>query len=234
MENLTQNTKSVAQNQQFFADNDWYKNLQGQLELYQFIAKSAAHETANARRLLDVGNGGVFIFPIAHIAEVEAIDIFVEEDFAKRYPTVKWSQMSALDMNFERPFDTAIAINTLHHIIGDTVKTTYNNLDKIMGEVARHLEPGGRFVVLESTVPAWFLGPYKLLFALLVRFWPLKHPPTFQFHFRDILAAADRAGLQLEEFCWIPKTSDLMSMGFRLKPWMTPIQMGKFVFRKKS
>jgi hypothetical protein len=60
-----------------------------------------------------------------------------------------------------------------------------------------------------------------------------RHPPTFQFYFRDILAAADKAGLTLEEFCWIPKTSDFMSMGFRLKPWMSPIQMGTFIFRKR-
>lgn len=233
MENLTQSTKSVAKNQDFFADNDLYKRLQSELELYLFIAKSAAHETAHARRLLDIGNGGVFIFPIGHIPDVEAIDIFVEEDFKTRYPTVKWTQMSALDMHFDRPFDTTIAINTLHHVIGDTVKTTYENLDKIMGEVARNLEPNGRFILLESTVPAWFIAPYKLIFALLVKCWPLKHPPTFQFHFRDIFAAAEKAGLQLEEFCWIPKTSDLMTLGFRVKLWMSPIQMGKFVFSKR-
>src|ERR1035437_1247080 len=232
MENMTQNTKSVAKNQDFFADNDLYKTMQGELEIYQFIAKSATHETTGARRLLDIGNGGVFIFPIGHIPHVEAIDIFVEEDFKTRYPTVKWSQMSALDMHFDHPFDTAIAINTLHHVIGDTVKRTYENLDKIMSEVSRNLEPGGKFVLLESTVPAWFIQPYKLAFALLVKFWPLKHPPTFQFYFRYILAAADKAGLTLTEFCWIPKTSDLMTLGFRVKPWMSPIRMGKFVFTK--
>lgn len=234
MENPTQNTKSVAKNQDFFAHNDSYKTLQGELEFYQFIAKSAAHETATARRLLDIGNGGVFIYPISHIPEVEAIDIFVEEEFRTRYPTVKWSQMSALDMHFDRPFDTAIAINTLHHVIGDTVSTTYENLGKIMEEVSRNLESNGKFVLLESTVPSWFIRPYKLIFAWLVRFWPLRHPPTFQFHFRDILAVADGAGLRLEEFCWIPKTGDLMSLGFRLKPWMSPTQMAKFIFVKRT
>ena len=154
MESTTQNEKSVVKNQDFFADNELYKTLQGELELYQFIAKSAAHETTGARRLLDIGNGGVFIFPIAHIPDIEAIDIFLEESFKTRYPTVKWTQMSALDMRFDKPFDTLIAINTLHHVIGDTVKATYKNLDKIMGEVSRNLEPNGKFVLLESTVPA--------------------------------------------------------------------------------
>jgi SAM-dependent methyltransferase len=234
MGNLTQNVKSAAKNRDFFADNDLYKTLQNKLEIYQFIAKSAAHETASAHRLLDIGNGGVFIFPIGHIPDVEAIDIFVEKDFKTRYPTVKWSQMSALDMHFDKPFDTVIAINTLHHVIGDTVKATYENLDRIMEEVTKNLEPNGKFVLLESTVPAWFIAPYKFIFALLIKLWPLKHPPTFQFYFRDILAAGDKAGLQLKEFCWIPKTSDFMTFGYRVKPWMSPIQMGKFVFIKQA
>jgi SAM-dependent methyltransferase len=233
MEKGAQNEKSVVKNQDFFAENELYKSLQGELELYQFIANSAAHETAGARRLLDIGNGGVFIFPIDHIPDIEAIDIFVEASFSARYPTVKWTQMSALDIRFEKPFDTVIAINTLHHVIGDTVGATYKNLNKIMGEVSRNLEPNGKFVLLESTVPAWFIALYKLVFELLVRFWPLKHPPTFQFYFRDILSAGEKAGLKLTEFCWIPKTSDFMTMGFRVKPWMSPIQMGKFVFCKK-
>lgn len=229
----TQNVKSVAKNQEFFTDNDWYKTLQNELELYRFMAMSAAHETAHSRRLLDIGNGGIFIFPIGHIPEVEAIDIFVEKTFEERHPTVKWTQMSALDMQFERPFDTVVAVNTLHHIIGDTVKATYDNLDRVMVQVEKTLEPGGKFVLLESTVPAWFLAPYKMIFPLLVKLWPLKHPPTFQFFFRDILAAGKNAGLELQEFCWIPKTSDFLTMGYRVKRWMTPIQVGKFIFVKR-
>jgi len=230
----SQNASSIAKNQEFFANNDWYKSLQGELELYRFIALSAAHETRDARRLLDVGNGGVFIFPIGHIADVHAIDIFVEEDFRSRYPTVHWSQMSALDMRFDTPFDTVIAINTLHHIIGSSVRETYGNLDGVMAQVFENLSVGGKFILLESTVPQWFLRPYKVLFPILLKVWPLRHPPTFQFNFREILGAAAKAGLEVREFCWIPKTSDLLTMGFRVKPWMSPIKMGKFVFVKRS
>jgi SAM-dependent methyltransferase len=224
-----QNAKSVAKNIEFFADNDQYKTLQNDLELYQFMALSATHETASARRLLDIGNGGVFIYPIEHIPEVEAIDIFVEEDFASRYPTVKWSQVSALEMNFERGFDTVVAVNTLHHVVGDSVKTTYDNLQEIMTRSYEVLEPGGKLLLIESTVPAWFLWFYKIAFGILVKCWPLKHPPTFQFHFREILSAASKAGFVLKEFCFVPKTSDVMTLGFRVKRWMTPIQVGKFV-----
>ena len=83
----TQNRAALEKNQDWFADNDWYKNLQQELELYRFIALSAAHETRHARRLLDVGNGGVFTFPIAHIPEVVALDVFVDASFRERYPS---------------------------------------------------------------------------------------------------------------------------------------------------
>ena len=66
----TQSAKSLAKNQEFFADNNWYKTQQDELELYRFMRMSAAHETTDAHRLLDIGNGGVFIFPIDHIDEV--------------------------------------------------------------------------------------------------------------------------------------------------------------------
>jgi SAM-dependent methyltransferase len=227
-----QNGKAFARNQSFFTDNDSYKRSQQHLETYRFIAMSAAEAVKGTRRLLDVGNGGVFIFPIGDIPEVVAVDIFVEDSFAARYPTVKWIQASALEMSFENEFDTVIEINTLHHIIGSTVRQTYTNLDTFFKNTRRALEPGGRFVVIESTVPRWFLTPYKAVFPALVKLWPLSHPPTHQFHFRDLLNTARANTFELEEFCWIPKTSDILALGFRVKPWMTPIRIAKMIFVK--
>jgi SAM-dependent methyltransferase len=228
-----QELSALAKNADYFSDNDWYKSTQKHLEQYRYIANSATHETRHAKRLLDIGNGGVFVFPIAHIPEVVAIDVFVEEDFALRYPHVQWTQMSALDMQFDRPFDTIVAVNTLHHIVDANVAGTYANLRTVIAGVAANLEPNGRFVLIESTVPRWFLAPYKLFFSPLIKLWPLRHPPTFQFNYRDILSAAEKQGLVLREFCWIPKTSDIMTLGFQVKPWMTPIQVGKFIFEKR-
>ena len=85
----SQNSKALTKNQSFFADNDSYKQSQTNLETYRFIAMSAAEALKGTRRLLDVGNGGVFIFPIDGIPDVVAVDVFVEDSFAARYPTVK-------------------------------------------------------------------------------------------------------------------------------------------------
>jgi hypothetical protein len=171
-------------------------------------------------------------YPFAHIPEIVAIDVFVEESFRTRYPGVQWIQMSALEVKFDRPVDTIIEINTLHHIIGNSVRTTYANLDRFFAAVASNLEPNRKAVLIESTVPRWFLHLYKLIFPTLLKFWPLLHPPTFQFHFRDILQGAARHGLELVEFCWIPKTSDVVTFGVRLTPWLAPVRVGNFVFFK--
>jgi SAM-dependent methyltransferase len=227
-----QNEQALEKNASFFADNDWYKSTQDRLETYRLIAESASHEVEGARHLLDIGNGGVFIFPIDRIPQVEAIDVFVEESFSTRYPAVKWRAMNILDLADQDRFDTIIAINCLHHVIGNTVAQCYENLNRIFEVVARAVQPGGKVVLIESTVPAWFLWVYKPLFAVLLKLWPLKHPPTFQFHFREIQGAAKRAKLEQIELAFIPKVSNIMTLGVEVPGWMSPIRIAKVVFRK--
>lgn len=159
-----------------------------------------------------------------------AIDVFVEDDFGRRYPRVEWRQLSALEMSFSEEFDTVLAINTLHHIVGTSVAMTYANLNELMKRSTACLAANGKVVLIESTMPRWFVSLYGLLFPIALKIWPLSHPPTFQFHYRDILKAADAAGLRLSEFTWIPKTSDFIFLGLRVKRWMAPIRVGKFVF----
>ena len=49
-----QHASAVAANAEFFADNEQYKSAQKRLELYRFIALTAAHETEQTRALLDI------------------------------------------------------------------------------------------------------------------------------------------------------------------------------------
>ena len=229
-----QNQKAKQKNKNFFSENKTYKSIQGDLAIYKLISLTAKRETEKSKRLLDIGNGGVFIYPTSHIPDVSACDIFVEKDFEQRYPNVRWHCMSALELDFEKPFDSIIAINTLHHVNGDSVSGCYKNLDSIMAAVHKSLDKGGKFICLESTVPFWFLGPYKIIYEILLYIWPLQHPPTFQFHYSEILKAADNVGLKIKEFCWIPKISDVLFLGLRVKPWFSPIKMGKFIFTKNN
>jgi SAM-dependent methyltransferase len=227
-----QNEQALQKNANFFAENEWYKSNQNRLETYRLIAESAAHEVEGAQRLLDIGNGGVFIFPIDKIEEVEAIDVFIEDSFSKRYPKVKWRAINVLDLEDKDRFDTIIAINCLHHVVGSNVAQCYRNLSRILLAVFRALESGGKLVLLESTVPGWFLKIYKPIYSILLKIWPLKHPPTFQYNFRDIHTAALEAGFRRVEMAWIPKAGNIMTLGFEVPGWVSPIRIGKFVYRK--
>jgi SAM-dependent methyltransferase len=227
-----QSSAAVRKNADFFAGNDRYKSSQGRLQTYRLIAESAAHEVKNADRILDIGNGGIFLFPIDHISRVEAIDLFVDKSFSVRHPDVHWRKMSVLDLKDEDKYDTIIAINCLHHVIGRNVSQCYENLTRIFDVTFRALQPDGKLVVIESTVFAWFLTMYKPIFPILLKFWPLNHPPTFQYHCRDIERAADMAGFGPGNTTWIPKSGNIMTLGVELPAWLTPIRVGKFVYRK--
>jgi len=227
-----QNREALQKNADFFAENEWYKSNQNRLETYRLIAEAAAHEVETAEHLLDIGNGGVFIFPIDHIPHVEAIDVFVEESFAQRYPKVQWRAMNILDLKDRDRFDTVIAINCLHHVVGSNVGQCYDNLSRILAVVFEALKTGGKLVLLESTVPAWFSAIYKPVYPLLLKIWPLRHPPTFQYYFREIHQAARQTGFERVEMTWIPKIGNIMTLGFEVPGWVSPIRMGKFVYRK--
>jgi SAM-dependent methyltransferase len=227
-----QNEAALRKNAAFFAENDWYKSNQHRLETYRLIAHAAAHEIAAAQSLLDIGNGGVFIYPIDHIPHVEAIDVFVDESFSQRYPRVCWRAMNILDLADQDHFDTIIAINCLHHVVGSDVGQCYQNLARILSVVFRALQSGGKLVLIESTVPVWFLKVYKPLFPYLLKLWPLRHPPTFQYNFRDIGLAATEAGFAEVEIAWIPKIGNIMTLGFEVPGWVSPIRIAKLVYRK--
>lgn len=229
-----QNQEALRKNAAFFAENEWYKSKQSRLETYRLIADSATHEVESAKCLLDIGNGGIFIFPINGIPRVEAIDLFVEESFSHRYPKVGWRAMNVLDLKDEERFDTVIAINCLHHVVGSDVGQCYRNLALILSVIFRALQSGGKLVLLESTVPAWFLSIYKPLYPLLLKIWPLKHPPTFQYHFGEIDIAALKTGFERVEMAWIPKIGNIMTLGFEVPGWLSPIRIGKFVYRKPA
>ena len=227
-----QNEVALRKNAAFFAENDWYKSNQNRLETYRLIAQAATHESETAKSLLDIGNGGVFIYPIDHISRVEAVDIFVDDSFSQRYPKVRWRAMSILDLQDQERFDTVVAVNCLHHVVGSDVGQCYENLARILSVVFRALETGGKLVLIESTVPAWFLGVYKPFYRLLLKLWPLRHPPTFQYNVRDIDAAAIEAGFQEVEMAWIPKVGNIMTLGFEVPGWVSPIRIAKLVYRK--
>ena len=96
----------------------------------------------------------------------------------------------------------------------------------------RILRPGGKAVIVESTV-----GPLFNLFERVVYrpfLWIKRggHPVTFQFTARQLNAAAKSAGFELEEFSWIPRGAFLLQFGYLWPSILTPASPAKLIFRR--
>jgi len=63
-------------------------------------------------------------------------------------------------------FDTIVFTNCLHHVVGKNVQLCYQNLSRIFELIFRALQPEGKFLVIESTVPNWFRRVYKPIFYI--------------------------------------------------------------------
>jgi SAM-dependent methyltransferase len=213
---------TVVANSEWFHDNDHYMTAQSQLECYQHIQRIVEREVCGVGELLDVGNGGFFNYDTALAGHVTAVDLFLRDGPG---PTANsWFRAgSFLDLPFaDCEFDCVLEQNVLHHVTGRSVAQNHANLRRCLAEMYRCLRPGGKAVVIESTV-----GPLFNLFEGLV-YRPLLwlkrggHPVTYQYTARQILDAAESCGFRLLELTLIPRGAFLLQYGYRWPSVLTP------------
>lgn len=226
-----QTEDSIKRNADFFNNNTRYEQLQERLEIYQLIRLSVQREVDTAQRLLDIGNGGFFNYEIDHISQVVACDLMLENE--QKAPNVLFKNGSILDLPFEvNSFDTVLVQNVLHHVTGRSVRQNIDNMNRAIKECIRVLEPKGKLIIVESTVPNWFFRFIEWpAYTLLSPIWPFKHPLTFQFtrqHIANsIIDYKDK--LTLSEQVIIPRGNLVIQFGLIVPTMFTPIQAVKFV-----
>src|SRR5436305_15016715 len=150
---------TVSSNCDWFHDNDHYVANQSKLEHYQLVRKIVQRELRGVGDLLDVGNGGFFNYDTALVGHATAVDLFLRDGPG---PTANstFRKGSFLELPFaDASFDCVLQQNVFHHVTGSTVRETHANLRQCMAQMFRCLRPGGKAVVIESTV-----GPLFYLF----------------------------------------------------------------------
>jgi SAM-dependent methyltransferase len=179
-----QDALSVEMNRSFFKGNAKYaSNVEG-LTTYRNIRAAVNRAIAGTRRLLDVGNGGVFDYDTELAAEIVAVDLFLDETPPDVPANVTVRRGDALAL--EEPdgsYDGVVLVLVLHHLVSTDIDRTVENMRQAILEARRVLEPGGRLVLVESCVSAKAFAVERRLFKLLrvvTSTRLMSHPPTLQ------------------------------------------------------
>ncbi len=220
---------TVATNSEWFHDNDHYMAAQSRLECYRHIQRIVEREVRGVRELLDVGNGGFFNYDTALAGHVTAVDLFLK-DGPGPTPNSTFRAGSFLDLPFaDASFDCVLQQNVFHHVTGRSVAQNHANMRRCMGEMYRCLRPGGKAVVIESTVGPLFNAFEWLAYPPLLWVKRGGHPVTYQFTARQILAAAEACGFRLLELTYIPRGLFVLQYGYRWPSLLTPAKPIKLV-----
>ena len=231
-----QDADSAALNAEFFA-RDTHGLDVAELDTYLQIGAALNRELAGVERLLDVGNGGVFEYDTRLAREIVAVDLFLEELPAARFPdNVTPRNGDALELpDADGSYDAVLHALLYHHLVGADPQAMVANVRRAIAEAERVLEPGGRLVVAESCVPTWFYPVEKVLFRPLVLLarTPLLggHPAVIQLPFATLVELiAER--LEVAAAYQVPIGRWITQFGRRWPTALTPARAHVVVGRK--
>lgn len=233
-----QATESVAQNSSFFA-RDTYGRHADRLDSHRNIREALTRELQGARRLLDVGNGGVFEYDPAVAEQIVAVDLFLDDSAGGDLPSNAVTRRGdALDLQEEAgSFDVVVESFLYHHLTGRRPEDSIDNTRRAIAEAARMLEPGGRLVIAESCMPAALYPIERALFRPLRRLasTPLTggHPATLQLPVAVLVELVSEQ-LVLERCARIPLGRWVTQFGRRWPSALTPVRAYLIVARKPS
>jgi SAM-dependent methyltransferase len=230
MEGLKQTT--VATNIEWFNENDHYMEAQAKLKCYRNIQRIVERELRGVGDLLDVGNGGFFNYDTGLVGHVTAVDLFLK-DGPGPFANSAFRAGSLLDLPFaDGSFDCVLEQNVFHHVTGRNAAENHANLARCLREMYRCLRPGGKAVVIESTVGPLFYAFERVVFRAALAVKRGGHPVTFQFTPRQIIRAARKCGFLVEEFTYVPRGAFVLQFGYKWPSLLTPARPIKLILRR--
>lgn len=231
-----QDATSIEQNAEFFA-RDKHGRDAAELDTYRNIREALTREVAGTELLLDVGNGGVFEYDTTRVERIVAIDLFLDRLPTSHFPpnvTARRGDALALDEP-DDAYEVVLEALLYHHLVGSRASDSIVNIRRAIVEAERVLRPGGRLVVAESCVPAWFYGFEKVMFGSLSALARTRllagHPAVLQIPFpllRDLVGER----LEIERAYRIEMGRWLTQFGRRWPTALTPARAVMVVARK--
>jgi len=231
---------SIKKNTQFFLEeHSKYKQKVATIDTYLAISDAINFGLSGCHNILDIGNGGVFDYNTALLQKIIGLDLFLDAlpKDTKLPENVKMVQGSALDIPKELvEFDAVLMVMLIHHLIGETVSSCFQNMRKAIDEAYRVLRPGGKLIIVDSCIPTWFFRIEKVLYKptcwLIER--TMKHPPAFQFTREHISGILEKSGFHDVNIKAISKGKFILQLGIKVPSFITPTQPTLFLGIKQE
>lgn len=232
---MPQDHLAAEKNKAFFASNDRYAADVAEMATYANIRRAIDLAITGKRRLLDVGNGGVFDYDTNLVGSVVGVDLFLDESAPLDLPAnVQLRQGDALSLDEEdASYDAVMHVFVLHHLVSHDVRGTIENVRRAIAESQRVLVPGEELLIVESCVSDRAFAVEKRLFAalrLIAGTSLFKHPPTLQLPptMIETLLREQFGHVQAER---IPVGRLILQFGHRWPTLLTPARPYLFIAR---
>lgn len=227
---------SVAQNSEFFSRPTYGEHADA-LDSHRNIRAALTRQLSGARRLLDVGSGGVFEYDPGVVEEIVAVDLFLDEAAGDDFPDhVQLRRGDALSLSEpEGSFDVVLQAFLFHHLTGERASDSVANTRRAISEAVRMLAPGGTLVIAESCLPAALYplerAAYPLFRRLASRGLLGGHPATLQLPI-GLLTGLVAEHVAIERCERIELGRYVTQFGRRFPTALTPVRAYLIVGRK--
>lgn len=149
-------------------------------------------------------------------------------------PNVTLKSGSALEIPLPQDsFDGVLMVMLIHHLVGKNVAASIENTQRAIDQAHRVLKPGGKMIIVESCVPAWFYQLEKILFPLAVRVIDklTGHPATLQYPAKMLQKMLDKK-FSKTQVTNVPIGKWVIILGKKVPSFLLPVQPKIFIAEK--
>ncbi len=195
------------------------------MDSYQIIKTYIDRNLKGIDHLCDIGSGGVFNYSTGALAQITALDLFLDKKKKPSEGNILFIQGSALEIPFpDQTFDGVLLSMVLHHLTGESAAECQNNLKVALKEAHRVLKSGGgTCVVVESCLPPLIYGLESIMYPVTTCLIDamLSHPATFLYSAGKIQNEMERlfGNCKMEK---IPRGYWQLFLGFKVPTMLVP------------